>query len=60
MAKKASKTADPKAGAVTSLYQLLEDRRLNHTVSVTEGVLAEQCGEVLTAFFAAQRKLGKK
>ena len=52
--------ADPKAGAVTSLYQLLEDRRLNHTVSVTQGVLAEQCGEVLTAFFAAQRKLGKK
>jgi tRNA(adenine34) deaminase len=51
---------DPKAGAVTSLYQLLEDRRLNHTVSVTGGVLTEECGNILTTFFAAQRKLGKK
>jgi len=52
--------ADPKAGAVASLYQLLEDGRLNHTVSVTAGVLAEECGTLLTDFFAAQRKLGKQ
>ena len=51
---------DPKAGSVTSLYQLLEDRRLNHTASVTGGVLAEECGRLLRDFFAAQRKLGKK
>ena len=51
---------DPKAGSVTSLYQLLEDRRLNHTASVTGGVLAEECGRLLSDFFAAQRKLGKK
>jgi tRNA(adenine34) deaminase len=51
---------DPKAGAVTSLYQLLEDRRLNHTASVTGGVLAEECGRLLSDFFSAQRKLGKK
>ena len=51
---------DPKAGAVTSLYQLLEDRRLNHTVSVTGGILAAECGGILTEFFTAQRKLGKK
>ena len=51
---------DPKAGAVTSLYQLLEDRRLNHTASVTGGVLAEECGNILTDFFSAQRRLGKK
>jgi len=52
--------ADPKAGAVTSLYQLLEDRRLNHTVSVTEGVLGAECGKLLSDFFAEQRRLGKK
>jgi tRNA(adenine34) deaminase len=51
---------DPKAGSVTSLYQMLEDRRLNHTASVTGGILAEECGGLLTDFFSAQRKLGKK
>ena len=51
---------DPKAGSVTSLYQLLEDRRLNHTASVTGGVLAEECGRLLSEFFSARRKLGKK
>ena len=51
---------DPKAGSVTSMYQLLEDRRLNHTASVTGGVLAEECGRLLSDFFSAQRKLGKK
>ena len=51
---------DPKAGSVTSLYQMLEDRRLNHTASVTGGVLAEECGRLLSDFFSAQRRLGKK
>jgi tRNA(adenine34) deaminase len=48
-------TADPKAGAVTSLYRLLEDTRLNHRAAVTGGVLAEACGEILSRFFAAKR-----
>ena len=51
---------DPKAGSVTSLYQLLEDRRLNHTASVTGGDLAEECGRLLSDFFRSQRRLGKK
>ena len=51
---------DPKAGAVRSLYRLLEDERLNHTCEVIDGVLAEPCGAILTEFFKAQRKLGKK
>lgn len=51
---------DPKAGSVTSLYQMLEDRRLNHTASVTGGVLAEECGRLLSDFFRSQRRLGKK
>lgn len=51
---------DPKAGAVTSLYEILHDRRLNHRCEVTAGVMAEQCGQILTDFFAAKRALGKK
>jgi tRNA(adenine34) deaminase len=51
---------DPKAGAVHSLYQLLTDRRLNHTCQVVSGVLADKCGEMLSRFFQAQRRLGKK
>lgn len=46
---------DPKAGAVTSLYSLLNDSRLNHTVQVTGGVLAEDCGRILTEFFRNKR-----
>jgi tRNA(adenine34) deaminase len=51
---------DPKAGAVQSLYQLLADPRLNHRAEVVAGVLAEECGAILTQFFRAQRQLGKK
>lgn len=46
---------DPKAGAVTSLYQVCGDERLNHRPPVTSGVLAEECGALLKAFFAARR-----
>jgi tRNA(adenine34) deaminase len=52
--------ADPKAGAVRTLYRLCEDERLNHRVAVEEGVLADECAELLRAFFRAQRALGKK
>ena len=52
--------ADPKAGAVDSLYRLLDDERLNHRCLVSGGVLAEPCGEILTEFFRRQRRLGKK
>ncbi len=51
---------DPKAGAVDSLYQLLRDPRLNHRADVISGVLAEPCGRILTEFFEAKRRLGKK
>jgi tRNA(adenine34) deaminase len=52
--------ADPKAGAVRTLYQLCEDHRLNHRVEVTPGILADQCADLLRDFFKAQRALGKK
>ncbi len=47
--------ADPKGGAVVSLYRLFDDRRLNHAVGVTEGVHREACGEILSGFFRAKR-----
>jgi tRNA(adenine34) deaminase len=52
--------ADPKAGAVDSLFRLLADERLNHRVQVVRGVLAGPSGELLTRFFQQQRRLGKK
>ncbi len=51
---------DPKAGAVDSLYHLLSDQRLNHSAQITPGVLANECGAILTEFFEAKRKQGKK
>jgi len=51
---------DPKAGAVVSLYQLLNDPRLNHRCEIVGGVLAAECGGVLTEFFDRKRELGKK
>jgi tRNA(adenine34) deaminase len=51
---------DPKAGAVQSLHQLLTDPRLNHQCNVSGGVLGERCGKILSEFFQAQRRLGKK
>jgi tRNA(adenine34) deaminase len=46
---------DPKAGFAGSLGNLLQDARLNHRTSLTTGVLAEECGEVLRAFFRERR-----
>ncbi len=46
---------DPKNGAVVSLYRLFDDRRLNHIVAVTEGVLREACAEILSSFFREKR-----
>lgn len=53
-------TRDPKAGAVDSLYQLLGDSRLNHRCEVIAGVLANDCGQLLTRFFQGKRAQGKK
>ena len=51
---------DPKAGAVHTLYRLLDDPRLNHRCLIVSGVLAEPCGAILTRFFQKQRQMGKK
>jgi tRNA(adenine34) deaminase len=49
--------ADPKAGAVKTLYQILSDPRLNHRAEVIAGVLAEPCGEILSRFFQQKRNV---
>ena len=50
---------DVKAGCVHSLYRLLNDARFNHECEVTEGVLADECGQILTDFFRALRERKK-
>ena len=52
--------ADPKAGACDTLYRITDDPRLNHRARVLAGVQAERCAWLLSEFFAAKRRLGKK
>ena len=47
--------ADPKAGALGSLYNLGVDPRLPHELEVRGGVRAEECGELLRSFFSLRR-----
>jgi tRNA(adenine34) deaminase len=47
---------DPKAGACHTLYQITADPRLNHRCRVVAGVMADQCGAILSEFFARKRK----
>jgi tRNA(adenine34) deaminase len=46
---------DPKAGAIESVYKIGSDGQLNHRLQVTGGVLEEECGALLQAFFKAKR-----
>ena len=46
---------DPRAGACGTLYNVCVDPRLNHELEITPGVRAEECGELLTSFFAGRR-----
>ena len=46
---------DPKTGVAGSVIALYAETRLNHHAHVTGGVLAEECGQLLSSFFAARR-----
>jgi len=48
--------ADPKAGAAGSVFNLLASEQLNHRAQITGGVLAEDCGAILRAFFQLRRE----
>ena len=49
---------DPKAGAAYSLYNIVQDPRLNHSVAITPDVLETECAELLRRFFAGKRSEG--
>ena len=46
---------DPKSGAAGTLYNILQDERLNHRVEVVSGVLAEESSTLLKSFFKSRR-----
>jgi len=47
--------ADPKAGSVTTLYNIASDPRLNHRADIVSGVLADECSKLLSDFFRERR-----
>jgi tRNA(adenine34) deaminase len=49
-------TRDPKWGAAGSLYNLGEDRRLNHHPQIVEGLLLDECRELIQGFFRERRR----
>ena len=52
--------SDPKTGACGSVVNLMNEPRLNHHTAVLGGVLAEECGSVLSAFFKQRRLVNKQ
>ena len=52
--------ADLRAGAVRSVFQLCDDPRLNHRSDILGGLRKEECGRILSDFFAARRALKKR
>jgi tRNA(adenine34) deaminase len=48
--------ADPKGGAAGTLYDIVRDRRLNHLLAVTSGVLESECAALLQKFFRERRE----
>ena len=53
-------TTDPKSGAAGTLYNILQDERLNHRVELVSGVLAEESTALLKSFFQKRRQNCKK
>jgi tRNA(adenine34) deaminase len=47
---------DERYGAVFSIYNILNDRRLNHQVEIVSGILEDECSEILKRFFVTLRK----
>lgn len=51
--------SDPKTGACGSVINVFAEERLNHHAAVTGGVLAAECGTILSHFFAERRRLAR-
>lgn len=50
---------DPKAGAIESVFKICTDKRLNHQPEIVGGVLAGECGKLLSDFFKERRRINK-
>ncbi len=50
--------SDPKTGAAGTVFNLLNHDKLNHRVNCTNGVKANECGQLLSQFFKSKRKAG--
>lgn len=50
---------DPKTGAAGSVFDILNSDKHNHKVEVCGGVMADQCGQLLSQFFQAKRNAAK-
>jgi len=50
---------DLKTGACGSVVDLMGEQKLNHHTQVVNGILADECGKVLSNFFSERRKLAK-
>ena len=46
---------EPRAGALQSQFRLLDDGQFNHSIGVIGGILADECGEIMTQFFRERR-----
>ena len=46
---------DPRRGGVFSLYRILDDKKLNHSVKITRGILEDECADILSRFFREKR-----
>lgn len=49
-------TMDPKAGACGSVFNIVQEEKLNHRVNIEKGLLQEECSQILKDFFRALRK----
>lgn len=49
-------TMDPKAGACGSVFNIVQDKRLNHNVKIETGILQEECSKILKDFFKKLRR----
>ena len=47
---------DPKTGACGSVFNIVNSKKLNHRIKITGGILAKDCGSLLTEFFKKKRK----
>ena len=51
---------DLKAGAVHSIFNIVNHKLLNHRMEVTDGIMADQCRQIMKDFFAMRRKQNKE